>query len=288
MSQASEEDVREIDELDKIRYINRQSGIGQYFVFSILKLSWTLVAGFVLLVTGVCLFFITDLIIAYEFTGGVRFSEDVDIIFVIVLGSIMVPVCIFVLLFTYGLVIYMYRDQRCIVRFKITQSGANPLEHNSSVVTALTDALVKRNRKWFSSRWYIRIEPEYNQLELIRVYLSKKYLRDVSVRDCWQLFSMGKLKVKGGDIAAKSEIKCFFVMLDEKKGEVLFSSDEPTDWPYLRNDLEKSGFLLSDVSKKTIDMRDYLIYRDGSIKRRKKGKEEGNTPSLQDSDMINV
>ena len=286
MSQASEEDVREIDELDKIQYLGKQSDPGQYFVFSIPKLLWTLVVGFVLLFAGAFLLIVTYLIVTNVVTGEFIPPENQYINLTAAIGFFMIPMCFVVLVITYILVISMYRDPRCIIRFKITQSDANPLENNSSVVTALTDALVKRNRKWFSNRWYRRIEPDYIQLELIRVYLSKKYQRDVSVNDCRQFFSMGKLKVdRGKNVTAKIEIKCFLVMLDEKKGEVLFSSDDPADWPNVRNDLEKSGFLLSDVSEKTIDMRDYLIYRDGIIKRR---KEEGNTPFLQDSDMINV
>ena len=289
MSQASdEEDAREIDELDKIQYIRKSSNLQEYFSFSFAALSATLVVGFFLLLIVIWLFVATHLIITFLSIRDTQDTEylESDIGLMIILGILCIPASFFVLLIAYFVVMSKYTDSRSLIRFKVTQSGSSPLEYNSSVITALTDTLVNK-RKGFGNRHYIGIEPESIQLDLIRVYLRKKYLRDVSVRDCLQLFSMVKVKIDG-ELPVENLRNCFFVMLDEKKGEVLFSSDYTTDWSNVRKDLEESGFLLSDVSEKTIDMRDYLIYRDGIIKRRKEGKEEGNTPFLQDSDMINV
>ena len=152
-------------------------------------------------------------------------------------------------------------DLRYLVRFKILPpEGVEFSTSHFDPIEAVLQTLEGKER-WYGKRRYKRRSPDSNQLDLIRIFLQKKYQRDVSEDECLRFFSMGKRSIHSN---TTSDIRYSFVMLDEKSSEILFYSGRYNDWAYLSEVLGEGGLFLFDISMTVVDMMQYLINDDWS------------------------
>ena len=287
MSEGSYEDVREITYLDNIWKANKRSKFTRYVVIPILQfiiyLFLFLLFASVLALTGILVFLLIDTINAY--TSG-RDPEHLDFLFIY--GTLAISTLFFIVGFSLWLIFGVHKDLRYLIRFRIFAVGVDFSEGYVSVIEALTRTL-ESNKGWRNPRRYKRKKLNNTQLELVQKYLIKKYQRDVTVNECLQFFSMGEMAITGAVSSGVTEYKNYFlVMLDEKKGEILFYSNDYDEWFYLREELEEKGFYMSEIRETTVDMKDYVIKDDGTMERKKKRRRKGDIFSLEDSEIKNV
>ena len=284
MSEESYEDVQEITDLDNIWKAKKRSKFIRYVVGSIL-LSIIYLFLFLLIIlpivfVGIFVYLLIDTINAYS--SG-RNPQHLDLLFIV--GIVMIPLLFVTVVIPLILAIFgEYKDQRYLIRFRIFAVGVDSSEEDINVIEALTRTL-ESNKGWFNPRRYKRNRLDSTQLELVQKYLRKKYQKDVTVNECLQFFSIGEMAIS--EYKVKEYRNYFFVMLDEKEGEILFYSSDYDEWLYLRDELEEKGFQISDIRETTVDMKDYVINDDGTIERKKK-RRGGNTFSLEDSEIKNV
>ena len=285
MAQEIYKDVQEITDLDNIWKANKRSKFTKYVVIpildSIIYLILFLLVASSIIVVGFCIYLLTDTINAY--LSG-RDPEYLDFLFI--LGIIAILILLFIVVFSLWLIFGVYKDLRYLIRFRIFAVGVDFSEEDVNVIEALTRTL-ESNKSWFNLRRYKRKKLNSTQLELVQKYLMKKYQRDVTVNECLQFFSTGEMTIKSRSTNVTEYKNYFFVMLDEKEGEILFYSNDYKEWLYLRKELEKKGFQISDIRETTVDMKDYVINDDGTIERNKK-RRRGNMFSLEDSEIKNV
>ena len=283
MSQESYEDVQEIVDLDNIWKARKLSKFIRYVVIpildSIIYLFWFLLFASCIIFVGLCIFLLADTINAY--LSG-RDPEHLDFLFIP--GIFAIPILLFIVVFPLWLIFGVHKDLRYLIRFKILALGIELSEDRFSVIEVLTRTL-ESNKGWFNPRRYKRKKMDGTQLELVQKYLMKKYQRDVTVNECLEFFSTGEMAITKTRVTIY--MNYFFVMLDEKKGEILFYSNDYDEWIYLREQLEEKGFHISDIRETTVDMKDYVINDDGTIERNKK-RRRGNMFSLEDSEIKNV
>ena len=257
--QVSYEDVREIDELDKIWHTRSLSKLDKYVFVPFLV---SIVVMMFLCLLGLIVIFVLSLIhTIYAFSTG---RDPVALVALIGTGFA-VPFISFLLWPLWGLVKKNREDLRSLIRFK-TSFELDFSVYNYSIIEGLTRTLGGKGK---FGGWKYEMDNLNNaQLDLVQAYLTKRYRRHVSVSECSQFFSMGLLFIQRRRSVSKA-IRCFFVILDEKRGEVLFYIDDQDEWPYLREALEKGGFLISEVNETIVDMKQYVINDDGTIERKR-------------------
>ena len=286
MSQEIYKDVQEITDLDAIWKANKRSKFIRYVVVLILQfiiyLILFILVAYVLTLIGGLIFLLTDTIYAYS--SG-RDPEHLGLL--LISGIFTIPILLSIVVFSFWLIFGVHGDLRYLIRFKIFTVGVDFSEGYVSVIEALTRTL-ESNKGWSNLRRYKRKKLGDTQLELLQKYLMKKYQRDVTVNECLQFFSIGEMTIKSRSSSVTEYKNYFFVMLDEKKGEILFYSNDYDEWLYLREELEEKGFQVSDIRETTVDMKDYVINDDGTIERKKKRRRKGDTVSLEDSEIKNV
>ena len=256
----SYEDVREIDELDKIWKTRGTSKFIDYLVASFIIFILVMIVFCFLALTGLFVFFLIDTIIAY--LSG---RDPNNLVFLVPTGIGILFVSLRLFLPLLLGIKEKREDLRCLIRFRIS-SVVDLSAYNYNVIEGLTQTLEKKGT--FSGRKYERENINYTQLNLALAYLTKKYGRDVSSSEYSQFFSMGTLSI------TTKYIRCFFVMLDEKRGEVLFYSNSHQDWASIHQALKDGNFLLSEVNETIVDMEKYVINKNGSIEEKKQKNEE--------------
>ena len=276
MSEESYEDVREITQLDKIWEAETLSKFEKYVIYPLVLSVIFLIGVFLLILIGGWVYLLIDTIYAY--LSG---RKPLYLGLLIFTGIFMVPFMFLVVIISLALVFGEHEDLRYLIRFKILALGLDLSEDRFRVLEALIRSL-ERKRGWLKPQRYKRKILNYTQLELVQGYLMEKYQRDVTLKECLQFFSIGEM-TRGRSYKYYS-----FVMLDERKGEILFYSKDYDEWIYLREQLEEKGFQISDIRKTTVDMIDYVINDDGTIERNKKRKKVKNVYSPQDSEIKNV
>ena len=152
-------------------------------------------------------------------------------------------------------------DLRYLVRFKILPMKGIEFSTSSFDPIEGVSQTLKGKERWYRKRKYKRRSPDSNQLDLIQIFLQKKYQRDVSEDECLRFFSMGKMSIHSNTM---SHIRYSFVMLDEKSSELLFYSGGRSDWAYLSEVLGEGGLFLFDISMTVVDMMKYMINDDWS------------------------
>ena len=278
MSEESYEDVWEITQLDKIWKAQPYSKFEKFVAVPIVLLFLFIVIGLIIAIVGICLFLLIDTIIAY--LSG-REPEHLGIL--IAIGIIAVLFSLIITVFVLLVSIYVEGgDLRYLIRFKIFAVDTDFSEDDISIIEALTRAL-ESNNGWTKPRNYKREKWGNTRLQLIQEYLMKKYQRDVTVNECLQFFSIGEMSIDSGS----KHRDYSFVIHDEKEEEILFYCNDYKEWLYLREELEEKGFYLSEIRETIVDMADYVINDDRTIERKKK-RREGNTFSLENSEIKNV
>ena len=279
MSEESYEDVREITQLDKIW--EAQTSDFEKYVAYLLVLSVIFLIGMCLLILiGWWVYILIDTIIAYSSGRNPRYFA-----ILILTGIFVVPLMFLIVIVSLALIFGEREDLRYLIRFKILALGLELSEDKFSVIEALTRSL-ESNKGWFIRRRYKRKILNYTQLKLVHKYLMEKYQRDVTLNECLEFFSIGIMT--STESGSRKYKDYSFVMLDERKGEILFYSEDYDEWLYLRKELEGKGFHISDIRETTVDMIHYVINDDGTIERSKKRKKVENVYSLQDSEIKNV
>ena len=280
MSEGSYEDVWEITQLDKIWKAQTVSKFEKYIGVP-LVLSLIFLAGVLLLgSTGIWMYLLIVTIDAY------LSGEDLEYLTLLFLtGIIVIPFMFISVIVPFALIFGGRVELRYLIRFKIFAVSLDFSGDNISVIEALTRTLESR-KGWINPRTYKRNKLNNTQLALVQKYLIKKYQRDVTVNECLQSFSIGIMNTTESGSRRYKEYA--FVMLDEKKGEILFYSNDYDEWLYLREELEEKGFHISGIRETTVDMADYVINDDGTIERNKKRRRKGDTFSLEDSEIKNV
>ena len=255
----SYEDALEIVELDKIWYTRSLSKLDKYvfvpFLVSIV------VMMFLCLLVLIVIFVVSLIHTIYAFSTG---RDPVALVALIGTGFA-VPFISFLLWPLWGLVKKNREDLRSLIKFR-TSFELDFSIYNYSIIEGLTRTLGGKGK--FGSWEYKTDNLNNAQLDLVQAYLTKRYRRHVSVSECSQFFSMGLLLIRRGRSVSKV-IRCFFVILDEKRGEVLFYTDDQDEWPFIREVLEEGGFLLSEVNESIVDMNEYVINDDGTIERKR-------------------
>ena len=264
----SYDNVREIVEIDKIWAARKAPS---EFVRKIGIFLYVLIAPLLLVmyVTLVLLLLIGGLLYSLWTIRNARISgEDPEIYSFILLLGTSVGLFIVFLFFMYILKLIgeSPKDLRYLVRFKILPpEGIEFLTYRFDPIEAVQLTL-KGKERWYSDRKYKRRSPDSNQLGLIRIYLRKKYQRDVSEDECLRFFSIGKMRIYNS-FTRWSDIRYSFVMLDEKSSELLFYSGDRSDWAYLSEVLGEVDLFLFDISSTVVDMTKYMINEDGSIEK---------------------
>ena len=283
MSQERYEDVREITQLDKIWKVQTVSKLEKYVVESIilfLLLLVFIIGVLLLIVTGMWIYLLIVTINAY------LSGEDLEYLgHLFIAGILVIPAMFLAVIVPLVLVFEERVDLRYLIRFRILALGLDLSEDRFSVIEALTRTL-ESNKGWFNPRRYKRKMLNNTQLELVQWYLMEKYQRDVTVNECLEFFSIGIMTMS--ESGSRNNKYYSFVMLDERKGEILFYSRDYNEWLYLREELEEKGFQISDIRETTVDMVDYVINDDGTIERNEKRKRVENVFSPQDSEIKNI
>ena len=259
------DDVEEIVEIDKIwaawnappDFVRK---IGIFLVILIVSLLILIAVALLLLLVGGLLYSL------WTIRNARMSGEDIGTLPYIVLLGALVGLVIYFLLSLYALKIYTDpQDLRYLVRFKILPpEGIESSTSRFDPIEAVQLTL-KGKESWHSTRKYKRESPDSNQLDFIRIYLQKKYQRDVSASECLRFFAMGKMHIYKRSTDSRDEVNYSFVMLDEKTGELLFYTKEQNEWPYLSKALGENGLFLSDINETVVDMKKYVIHEDGSI-----------------------
>ena len=260
------DDVREIFEIDKIWAAWRAHWFMKYVVgpplLVIVVLLGILTVVVPFLGSAVLIVILLGVIIIRFISAEDPGAFSVYLLFAIVLFILAsVPV---VSIF-WALVHGDSEDLRYLVRFKIlppTGMDSSTYYFDPIEVVLLT---LKGKESWTGLRKYKRESPDSNQLDLIRIYLWKKYQRDVSEDECLRFFSMGIMHIYKRGRKSADEVRYSFVVLDEKTEELLFCSNGHNDWPYVSEVLEESGLILFDISETVVDMNRHVINEDGSI-----------------------
>ena len=190
--------------------------------------------------------------------------EDGTILFFLALVSFLTCFTI-ISLFLWILVQVVSEDLRYLVRFKILpMKGIEFSTSHFDPIEAVLQTL-KGKESWIGLRRYKRESLDYNQLDFIRIYLRKKYQRDLFAAECLRFFSIGTMHIYKRGKRSANEVRYSFVMLDEKTGELLFCTNGHNEWPYVSEVLEESGLILFDISETVVDMEKHVINEDGSI-----------------------
>ena len=256
----SYEDVQEIVKLDKVWKASRLSKFEKYvLVFFGIPMLVLLALSF--------LAFVVIFVISLVHTINAYMSGR-DLEFLSALVTTGTTMLFFFVCFFIPLLWIIARenseDLRSLIRFR-TSFAVDLSVYDYNIIEGLTQTLERKGA--LSGRKYERDNLNNTQLDLVQAYLTKRYQRHVSISECLQFFSMGWLFVYRR--GSTKLIRCFFVILDEKRGEVLFYSNDQDEWPYLREVLEEGGFLLSEVNETIVDMKKYVIDDEGSIERKR-------------------
>ena len=187
----SYDDVREIFEIDKIwaavqerhwfiRYV-----IG-YPILGLLGSLWILSIVIPFLVSAVLIVFLLGVIIIRFISAEDPGNLSVYLLFAIALFIIAsIPVLSFFWELTYG----DTEDIRYLVRFKILPpTGVDSSAYYFDPIEVVLRTL-KGKEGWFGLRKYKRKSLDNNQLDFIRIYLQRKYQRDLSASECLRFFS---------------------------------------------------------------------------------------------------
>ena len=258
------DDVREIVEIDKIwaawkpppKFVRI---IGIFLVVLIFSLLVFIYAAFFLFIVGSFLYLLWT--IRNERMTG----EDTGPSYLLLL-VVLIVLFIYFLSFLYILKIFTDpQDLRYLVKFKILPpEGIEFSTYRFHPIEAVLLTL-KGKERWYGRREYKREYPDSDQLDFIRIYLQKKYQRDVFTSECLRFFAMGIMYINRIGSRSRDEVRYSFVMIDEKTGELLFYTKEQNEWPYISKVLGESGLFLFDINETVVDMKKYVIHEDGSI-----------------------
>ena len=256
----SYEDALEIVDLDKVWHAKSSSKFENYVFYSLIILIFvTLALGFLALI-GIFVFSLIHTIYAYSS------GRDPELLLALIISGVAVLSLSFMLIIwpLWSLAEDNREDLRSLIRFK-TSFVLDFSVYNYNIIEGLTRTL--RKRRMFSSWKYKTDNLNNTQLDLVQAYLTKRYQRYVSISECPLFFSIGSLFVR--KVEYHAFFRCFFVILDDKRGEVLFYINGQDEWPYLREALEKGGFLISEVNETIVDMKKYVTNDDGTIERKR-------------------
>ena len=256
----SYEDALEIVEIERIWDAKKIPKLLRFVLFLEVILVHLGVLLFVIctLVLMIATIFLFGLIINAYISGGTYIFELL-IFFPALAASLTCSSLIFWILWL--LAQGKSEDLRYLVRFKILPpEGVEFSTSSFDPIEAVLQTL-KGKERWYSKRKYKRRSVDSNQLDLIRIFLQKKYQRDVSEDECLRFFSMGKRSIES---TTTSYIRYFFVMLDEESSELLFYSGHYNDWASLSEVLGEGGLFLFDISMTVVDMMKYMINDDWS------------------------